>query len=126
MSGGFSGGSGSPKTGVAGATRRPATMNEGAGPLKHPWVGQRPPYGSSTGSTGKPSTSLKPVDPDFVALPMTAFRPGMRIEHNRFGFGEILEITGSVPELKARVRFDELGEKLLLLKYAKMRLEKKA
>ena len=55
---------------------------------------------------------------------MTAFRVGMRIEHNRFGPGEILEITGSVPELKARVRFDTLGEKLLLLKYAKMREEK--
>ncbi len=65
------------------------------------------------------------VDPNFVPLPMTEFRQGQRIEHNRFGFGEILEITGTVPELKARVRFDELGEKLLLLKYAKMRLEKK-
>lgn len=62
-----------------------------------------------------------PVDPNFEPLPMTAFRPGMRIEHNRFGPGEILEITGTVPELKARVRFDTLGEKLLLLKYAKMR-----
>jgi DNA helicase-2/ATP-dependent DNA helicase PcrA len=56
---------------------------------------------------------------------MTDFKPGMRIEHNRFGFGEILEITGKVPELKARVRFDTLGEKLLLLKYAKMRPEKR-
>ena len=56
---------------------------------------------------------------------MTDFRPGMRIEHNRFGPGEILERTGKVPELKARVRFDELGEKLLLLKYAKMRPEKR-
>ena len=65
-----------------------------------------------------------PVDPDFVPLPMTEFRVGMRIEHNRFGPGEILEITGRVPELKARVRFDTLGEKLLLLKYAKMRKEK--
>ena len=55
---------------------------------------------------------------------MTSFKPGMRIEHNRFGPGEILEITGTVPELKARVRFDALGEKLLLLKYAKMRPEK--
>ena len=62
-----------------------------------------------------------PSDPSFVPAPMTAFKPGMRIEHNRFGPGEILEITGTVPELKARVRFDELGEKLLLLKYAKMR-----
>ncbi|MBO4475495.1 MAG: UvrD-helicase domain-containing protein [Bacteroidales bacterium] len=66
-----------------------------------------------------------PADPDFVPSPMKDFKPGMRIEHNRFGPGEILEITGKVPELKARVRFDELGEKLLLLKYAKMRPEKR-
>ena len=70
-------------------------------------------------------TKAAAVDPNFEALPMTAFRVGMRIEHNRFGPGEILDITGSVPELKARVRFDELGEKLLLLKYAKMRAEKR-
>ncbi|MBP5382984.1 MAG: UvrD-helicase domain-containing protein, partial [Bacteroidales bacterium] len=69
----------------------------------------------------------KPVytpDPDFEPLPMSEFRVGQRIEHNRFGPGEILDITGKIPELKARVRFDKLGEKLLLLKYAKMRLEK--
>ena len=69
----------------------------------------------------RPAEKPRPVDPDFVPAPMTSFRAGQRIEHNRFGPGEILEITGSVPELKARVRFDELGEKLLLLKYAKMR-----
>ena len=69
----------------------------------------------------RPAQKPRPVDPDFVPAPMTSFRAGQRIEHNRFGPGEILEITGSVPELKARVRFDELGEKLLLLKYAKMR-----
>ncbi len=68
-----------------------------------------------------PVSAAAPVDPNFIPLPMTEFKPGMRIEHNRFGFGEILEITGKVPELKARVRFDTLGEKLLLLKYAKMR-----
>ncbi len=72
-----------------------------------------------------PTNPNIPVDPDFVPSPMTDFKPGMRIEHNRFGFGEILEITGKVPELKARVRFDLLGEKLLLLKYAKMRPEKR-
>ena len=57
---------------------------------------------------------------------MTDFHSGQRIEHNRFGPGLILEISGVVPELKARVRFDEYGEKLLLLKYAKMRPERKA
>ena len=75
-------------------------------------TGSRPPIRSGV---------TRPADPSFVPAPMTSFRVGDRIEHNRFGPGEILEITGTVPELKARVRFDELGEKLLLLKYAKMR-----
>lgn len=96
---------------------------EGRSPQTPP-VGLRPPYGSSNQRVGKFAAASHPVDPNFVPLPMTAFREGMRIEHNRFGPGEILEITGSVPELKARVRFDTLGEKLLLLKYAKMRQEK--
>ena len=96
----------------------------------------RPPKPSSESRRPEPARSpissvpaqSKPAytpDPDFVPLPMTEFRVGQRIEHNRFGPGEILDITGTVPELKARVRFDTLGEKLLLLKYAKMRLEKK-
>ncbi len=96
----------------------------------------RPPKTSSESRRPEPARSpiisvpvqSKPTytpDPDFVPLPMTEFRVGQRIEHNRFGPGEILDITGTVPELKARVRFDTLGEKLLLLKYAKMRLEKK-
>ena len=77
----------------------------------------RPVISSAVEKSPRPHS----VTPDFTPAPMTTFKPGMRIEHNRFGFGEVLEVTGKVPELKARVRFDELGEKLLLLKYAKMR-----
>lgn len=65
------------------------------------------------------------IDPDFVAVPMTELFEGERIEHNRFGGGEILQISGSYPEMKARINFDVYGEKLLLLKYAKLRPEKK-
>ena len=49
-------------------------------------------------------------------------KAGQRIEHNRFGFGNILEITGSMSDLKAKIAFDEHGEKILLLKYAKIRV----
>ena len=62
-----------------------------------------------------------PETPDFVPDPMSSFRVGDRIEHNRFGVGKVLEITGQVPELKARIAFDAYGEKLLLLKFAKIR-----
>ena len=52
---------------------------------------------------------------------MTSFKAGDRIEHNRFGAGEVLEVSGQLPDLKAKVRFDAYGEKLLLLKFAKLR-----
>ncbi|MCQ2156491.1 MAG: hypothetical protein MJY57_04765 [Bacteroidales bacterium] len=65
------------------------------------------------------------IDPDFVAVPMTELREGQRIEHNRFGEGLIKSISGTVPELKAVIVFDDYGEKLMLLKYAKLRFEKK-
>ncbi|MBQ6301695.1 MAG: UvrD-helicase domain-containing protein [Bacteroidales bacterium] len=61
-------------------------------------------------------------DEEFIPVPMTELKAGQRIEHNRFGFGRIMEITGSVPDLKAKIVFDGYGEKILLLKYAKIRL----
>ncbi len=75
----------------------------------------------------RPAMPAKPeiIDPDFVAVPMTELFVGERIEHNRFGGGLILDITGTAPEMKARIKFDDYGEKLLLLKYAKLRPEKK-
>ena len=64
----------------------------------------------------------KVSDENFVPDTMDKFFPGARIEHNRFGAGTVLDITGTIPDLKARVNFDAYGEKTLLLKYAKMRL----
>ncbi len=61
-------------------------------------------------------------DSEFIPVPMTELKAGQRIEHNRFGFGKIIEITGKVPDLKAKIVFDVYGEKILLLKYAKIRI----
>lgn len=71
----------------------------------------------------QPKPPQRTVDSNFVPEPMTAFKAGQRIEHSHFGKGVILEIMGEVPELKAKVRFDDFGEKMLLLRYAKMRFE---
>ncbi len=60
-------------------------------------------------------------DADFVPTPILQLKAGQRIEHNRFGFGKILEISGSVTDLKAKIAFDDHGEKILILKYAKIR-----
>ena len=64
---------------------------------------------------------LKTSDADFEPTPIMELKAGQRIEHNRFGFGNIVEITGSVTDLKAKIAFDDHGEKILLLKYAKIR-----
>jgi len=61
------------------------------------------------------------VDPDFVPDPMSSFREGDRVEHNRFGKGTVNSITGQVPDLRAEVTFDVYGKKILLLKHAKLR-----
>ena len=61
-------------------------------------------------------------DADFEPTPILELRVGQRVEHNRFGFGKILEISGSPADLKAKIAFDEHGEKILILKYAKIRV----
>jgi len=72
---------------------------------------------SVTGSLEKPPI----IDANFVPDPMSSIHTGDQIEHNRFGKGLVLDVTGQIPELKARIRFEKYGEKLLLLKFAKIR-----
>ena len=90
----------------------------------------QPSSRTGSGISNAPSRPITPSKPeiqyaDFVPVHMTELFVGERIEHNRFGPGKILSITGVVPELKAEVEFDNYGRKTLLLKYAKMRPEQK-
>ncbi|MBL0343498.1 MAG: UvrD-helicase domain-containing protein [Bacteroidetes bacterium] len=49
---------------------------------------------------------------------------GMDVEHQKFGTGKVVTIEGNFPELKATVTFPGIGNKHLLLKYAKLRIIK--
>ena len=99
--------------------------------------GGRRPEPAAAARPAQPVSARRPVpsaptasrydDATFVPSPMTDFSIGQRIEHNRFGPGRILDITGTVPELKAKIAFDDYPEpKTILLKYAKMRPEQKS
>ncbi len=80
---------------------------------------------SSTATTvfRRPQTIPKRHDDkDFEPTPILELKEGQRIEHNRFGFGKIIELSGDVVDRKAKIVFDQHGEKLLLLKYAKIRV----
>ena len=72
----------------------------------------------------KPYFVQKPVDNDFVPVSVLELKEGQTIEHNRFGIGKILRITGSSSDLKAVINFESYGEKILILKYAKIRFPK--
>lgn len=70
----------------------------------------------------KPSMSTTPVDPNFTPSDTTHLESGMRIEHQRFGKGQVIAIEGQGDARKAKVLFEETGEKQLVLKYAKIRI----
>ncbi len=78
---------------------------------------------TSSSLNGRPvrTQAPRPADPDFKPVDMRELNVGERVEHNHFGRGTILTLSGNAPEMKAQIRFDDSGEKVLLLKYAKLR-----
>lgn len=67
-------------------------------------------------------TFRKAVDPDFKADPVSKLKVGLKVEHDRFGFGILLELEGDALNAKAIVEFEQGGKKTLLLKFAKLRV----
>lgn len=60
--------------------------------------------------------------PGFTPSNTAGLKVGMEVEHQRFGFGKVQHLEGSAGNVKATVSFDGLGEKQLLLKFAKLRI----
>ena len=83
------------------------------------------PLRSAAAPDRKPvSAAPRTPDADFSPVSVLELKVGQRIEHNRFGYGVIRQITGTGMDLKAKILFDSFGEKILLLKYAKIRVDK--
>ena len=117
--GGFSGRfTGAPGRHTPSVAEKKADAPSGASRSVPPFSRPAPSFSRSSSA---PAAKPPVIDPSFVPDPMTSFKAGDRIEHNRFGAGEVLEVSGQIPDLKAKVRFDAYGEKLLLLKFAKLR-----
>ena len=100
----------------------PRKPRETARPSIVPAVPKETVYAGKAAVLNRPLPPKIP-DSEFVPVPMSAIKVGQRIEHNRFGGGLVEEITGTIPELKARINFDAYGVKVILLKYAKLRFE---
>lgn len=59
---------------------------------------------------------------DFAASDTADLKAGQKVEHLKFGFGEILKIDGSAHNPMATIKFEQNGEKKILVNYAKLRI----
>jgi DNA helicase-2/ATP-dependent DNA helicase PcrA len=62
------------------------------------------------------------VAQDFIPGDISDLQVGMEVEHNHFGLGKVLQIVGAAGNKKATIYFTKLGQKQILLRYAKMRI----
>lgn len=82
----------------------------------------------------KPKPATKPLKTTSLLakahVPSEGFAPsdtsnlqvGHEVEHERFGYGKVLTLEGSKQDVKATIFFKEIGQKQLLLKFAKLRI----
>jgi len=71
--------------------------------------------------TSEPSPSSHTASPS-LSIGGKALTVGTRIEHARFGQGNVIEVSGDGDNSRIVVRFDNVGEKTLLLKFAKINI----
>jgi DNA helicase-2/ATP-dependent DNA helicase PcrA len=69
-----------------------------------------------------PSPPVPPVDPNFVEGDISGLKVGDKVQHQRFGIGVVASIEGDAANAKAIVNFEQMGQKTLVLKFAKMRI----
>jgi DNA helicase-2/ATP-dependent DNA helicase PcrA len=82
---------------------------------------------SSTPSYLAPKTSVPKVvehtpSADFVASDTSNLQVGQKVEHQKFGFGEVLKMEGAAHNPIATVKFEHNGEKKIMLNYAKLKI----
>ncbi|MFA4862808.1 MAG: UvrD-helicase domain-containing protein [Bacteroidales bacterium] len=53
---------------------------------------------------------------------LSHLQPGMMVEHDRFGKGKVLNVEGEGSNRKATIFFQQIGQKQLLLKFAKLKI----
>ncbi|WP_295649627.1 UvrD-helicase domain-containing protein [uncultured Mucilaginibacter sp.] len=74
----------------------------------------RPKTTSILAKAHVPSAGFAPSDTSNLQV-------GMEVEHERFGYGKVVSMD-TKPDLKATIFFKEVGQKQLLLKFAKLRI----
>jgi len=96
-------------------------------PKEKPFVVQQePPLSIAKKKLTKVSSisnnSNSSADDSFNAVNIGEIAIGMDVEHQRFGKGKVLQLEGNDSNTKALISFNGVGEKQLLLKFAKLKI----
>ncbi len=94
--------------------KQPTQIQSGGRKLVHMNQATRASRPPSASSPAPPPRDFIPSDPGMI-------RVGTRVEHPRFGIGEVHQLEGNGSNIKATVLFP-IGTKQLLLKFAKLRV----
>lgn len=60
------------------------------------------------------------VSANFTPSDVSKLKIGLRVEHQKFGFGTVQDLDIQSPDKKAKILFDNNGEKTLILGFAKL------
>ena len=87
----------------------------------------RPAHRERPSPTAVPASPFKTAPPpprreNTFPDPVEKLRVGIKVEHERFGYGKIISLEGDVLNMRAVVDFNDSGQKTLLLKFAKLRV----
>lgn len=72
--------------------------------------------------TNRPQTKEHIPSPDFAPSDTSNLQAGQKVEHQKFGFGEVMKMEGAKHNPIATVKFELNGEKKIMLNYAKLRI----
>jgi len=70
----------------------------------------------------RPQTKEHTPTADFAASDTSNLKPGQKVEHQKFGFGDVTKMEGAAHNPIATVQFELNGEKKIMLNYAKLRI----
>jgi DNA helicase-2/ATP-dependent DNA helicase PcrA len=96
--------------------RRPSFPQAGTLPSAFFNAGKSKQTTPKTPTISKPRTAAVPNNPAAI----NAIMPGMKVQHEKFGIGKVLGIEGAGDSRKATVFFEGVGQKQLMLKFAKL------
>ncbi len=70
----------------------------------------------------RPQTKEHVPSENFVASNMKELKEGNKVEHQKFGYGEVMKLEGASHNPIATINFEMNGEKKIMLNYAKLRI----